>query len=99
MAEEVFSAHDYRPARLREPEDTNLLLASVASGRGIAFLPSSFAAVHRPGVVYRRLAADIEKRFTVELKLVCRTGEKRSVVLAAWAVLAKGLKKRPRVRR
>ena len=99
MAEEVFSAHDYRPARLREPEDTNLLLASVASGRGIAFLPSSFAAVHRPGVVYRRLTPDIEACFAVELKLVRRAGEKRAVVLAAWTVLAKELNKRPRVKR
>lgn len=99
MAEEVFSAHDYRPARLREPEDTNLILASVASGRGIAFLPSSFAAVHRPGVIYRRLAPDIEKRFAVELKLVRRAQEKRPVVLAAWAALAVELKKRPRVKR
>lgn len=98
MAEEIFSAHEYRPARLREPEDTNLLLASVASGRGIAFLPSSFAAVHRPGVVYRRLAPDIEKSFGVELRLVRRVEEKRSVVLAAWTVLATELKKRPRVR-
>lgn len=98
MAEEVFSAHDYRPVRLREPEDTNLLLASVAAGRGIAFLPASFAAVLRPGVVYRRLATDVEKRFAVDLKLVRRTEEKRSVVLAAWKVLATGLRKQRRVK-
>jgi len=51
----VFDRHGYAPALLEEPEDHHVLLAAVASGRGVALLPSSFAAIRRHGVTYRPL--------------------------------------------
>lgn len=53
--EAIFARHGFRPNRLRKPADHHVLLAGVAAGRGLALLPSSFAAIRRLGVVYRRL--------------------------------------------
>jgi DNA-binding transcriptional LysR family regulator len=51
----VFERHGYAPALLEEPEDHHVLLAAVASGRGVALLPASFAALRRAGVIYKPL--------------------------------------------
>jgi DNA-binding transcriptional LysR family regulator len=51
----VFERHRYAPPLLEEPEDHHVLLAAVASGRGVALLPASFAAIRRHGVVYKPL--------------------------------------------
>jgi DNA-binding transcriptional LysR family regulator len=51
----VFERHGYAPSLLEEPEDHHVLLAAVASGRGVALLPASFAAIRREGVTYRPL--------------------------------------------
>jgi len=52
----VFDAHGFAPRFVREPEDHHVLLAEVATGRGVALLPSSFTALRRTGVAYRPLA-------------------------------------------
>lgn len=51
----IFAAHDFAPTMLKEPADHHVLLASVAAGRGLAFLPRSFNALKLAGVSYRRL--------------------------------------------
>lgn len=51
----VFQRHGYAPALLEEPQDHHVLLAGVASGRGVAMLPASFAAIRRDGVSYKAL--------------------------------------------
>lgn len=51
----VFARHDFAPARVREPTDHHVLLAEVASGRAVAFLPKSFSSLQRRGVAYRSL--------------------------------------------
>jgi DNA-binding transcriptional LysR family regulator len=52
----IFASHGFAPAKLREPSDHHVLLGDVASGRGMALLPQSFAGLKRSGVVYRKLA-------------------------------------------
>ena len=56
----VFERHGYAPALLEEPEDHHVLLAAVASGRGVALLPASFAAIRRDGVIYKPLREGTE---------------------------------------
>ncbi|EGI75808.1 LysR family transcriptional regulator [Hylemonella gracilis] len=51
----VFAHHGFAPRKVKEPTDHHVLLADVASGRGIALLPSSFAGLRRAGVSYRTL--------------------------------------------
>ena len=56
----MFERHGYEPSLLEEPEDHHVLLAAVASGRGVALLPASFAAIRRKGVTYRPLREGAE---------------------------------------
>lgn len=53
--ERVFARHGFAPRRLSEPPDHHVLLSSIVAGRGIALVPSSFAALRRAGVAYRPL--------------------------------------------
>ncbi|WP_240980057.1 LysR family substrate-binding domain-containing protein [Ramlibacter agri] len=56
----VFERHGFAPPLLEEPEDHHVLLAAVASGRGVALLPASFAAIRRDGVTYKPLREGAE---------------------------------------
>lgn len=51
----VFTAHGFKARTVREPLDHHVLLAGVASGRALAFVPASFQAIRRAGVTYRHL--------------------------------------------
>ena len=66
---EVFARHGFRPAMLREPDDHHVLLAEIASNKGVALLPSSFRALRRPGVAYRWLAEGAELSLGIALAL------------------------------
>ena len=52
----IFARHGLALRKLREPVDHHVLLAEVASGRGMALLPKSFAGLRKKGVAYRSLA-------------------------------------------
>lgn len=51
----VFRKHGFAPRFLLEPHDHHVLLSDVAAGKGMALLPTSFAAISRSGVAYRKL--------------------------------------------
>ncbi|NVD72879.1 LysR family transcriptional regulator [Duganella sp. BJB1802] len=51
----VFRKHGFAPRFLLEPHDHHVLLSDVAAGKGMALLPTSFAAISRTGVAYRKL--------------------------------------------
>jgi len=52
----IFARHGLALRKLREPTDHHVLLAEVASGRGLALLPRSFVSLRKAGVAYRSLA-------------------------------------------
>jgi DNA-binding transcriptional LysR family regulator len=56
----VFALHNFEPKTIKEPLDHHVLLAGVADGRALALLPSSFIAIKRAGVSYRRLREGAE---------------------------------------
>jgi DNA-binding transcriptional LysR family regulator len=72
----VFNRHGFAPLVLEEPQDHHVLLAQVASGRGIALLPESFATLRRPGVRYKALAEGDELHVGIGLA----TAPERSAV-------------------
>jgi DNA-binding transcriptional LysR family regulator len=75
----VFRRHGFTPAFVREPQDHHVLLSDVAAGKGVALLPSSFAALRRTGVAYRALAEGDE--LAVGLGLVVADGHPAGAVL------------------
>jgi LysR family transcriptional regulator, benzoate and cis,cis-muconate-responsive activator of ben and cat genes len=80
--ERVFESEGYRAPRLTEPQDFNALLAMVAASEGLGVCPASMRAATRAGVVYRRFVPELERRLTVDIQLVSRTGEERKEVLS-----------------
>lgn len=81
--QQVFSRHGFAAPKLREPADHHVLLAEVASGRGMALLPRSFTALRRPGVVYRALAEG--EALAVGIGLATRRAGSRCAMLIAAA--------------
>lgn len=75
--EQVFARHDYRPLRLREPDDHVQLLSRIGAGDGAAFLPTLRTSVRHPNVVYRPLVPDIAARLLVPIYLIWRDHEQR----------------------
>lgn len=77
----VFQRHGYAPALLEEPHDHHVLLAGVASGRGVALLPASFAAIRRNGVSYKLLREGSELNVGIGLATTMDRGDVRKFVL------------------
>ena len=68
--EEVFAKLGAAPGRrLTEPADHHLLLAEVANGRGIGFIPKSMTKVRRAGATFRPLK---EREFWIGFGLAYR---------------------------
>ena len=78
----VFRHHGFAPATRREPVDPHVLLAEVASGRGIALVPATFTALRRRGVVYRQLAEGEELSVGIGLAVPADRPELRPLLLA-----------------
>ena len=74
--EEVFAKLGHAPSRrLTEPADHHLLLAEVANGRGIGFIPKSMTKVRRAGATFRPLK---EKEFWIGFGLAYRNAQHTS---------------------
>jgi DNA-binding transcriptional LysR family regulator len=74
--EEVFARLGHAPSRrLTEPEDHHLLLAEVANGRGIGFIPKSMTKVRRAGAIFRPLK---EREFWIGFGLAYRNAQRAS---------------------
>jgi DNA-binding transcriptional LysR family regulator len=93
--EEVFVGSGFNPVRRPEPEDHAELLASVASGAGMAFLPTSMRAASHTGVTYVPLSPAYQARLFIQLQLVWRTEESRADVLGTVALILRCCGQRP----
>jgi DNA-binding transcriptional LysR family regulator len=90
----VFNRHGFAPRTLPEPVDQHVLLAAVAAGRGVAFLPSSFRALKRDGVRYLALREGTD--MSVGIGLAVSPGAEQ---LAARLLAVVASERRPRVSR
>lgn len=81
LFETVFARHDYRPQRLREPDDHVQLLSRIGAGEGAAFLPALRTSVQHPNVDYRPLDDEICQRLRVPIYLIWRETEMRPAIL------------------
>jgi DNA-binding transcriptional LysR family regulator len=77
----VFERHGFAPTLLEEPEDHHVLLAAVASGRGVSLLPASFAAIRRDGVIYKPLRESAELYVGIGLATSADRSDVRQFVL------------------
>lgn len=73
--------------RLKEPEDSLVMLSHIARGKGFALLPQSKCTFNQPGLCYRPLADSAAQRLNIDLYAVIRADEKRPSVRDAQAML------------
>lgn len=78
--EQVFAHHQYRPPRLREPDDHVLLLSRIGAGEGATFLPTLRTSVRHPNVVYRSLAPEISDQLQIPIYVIWRDHDARPEV-------------------
>lgn len=70
--EQVFAHHQYRPPRLREPDDHVQLLSRIGAGEGATFLPTLRTSVRHTNVVYRALTPEISDQLQIPIYVIWR---------------------------
>lgn len=70
--EQVFAHYEYRPPRLREPDDHVQLLSRIGAGEGATFLPTLRTSVRHPNVVYRSLVPEIADQLQIPIYVIWR---------------------------
>nr|WP_298374900.1 LysR family transcriptional regulator [uncultured Halomonas sp.] len=79
--ETLFDQMGFSAPRKPEPQEHVDLLARIAAGEGMGFLPSSMKAASRTGVVYRAFTDSIEARLSMDIHLIWRANEQNEAVL------------------
>lgn len=70
--EHVFAQYEYRPPRLREPDDHVQLLSRIGAGEGTTFLPTLRTSVRHHNVVYRPLTPQISDQLQIPIYVIWR---------------------------
>jgi len=81
--ERYFSTLNLTLTRVREPDDSLLMLSHIARGKGFALLPQSKCTFHQSGLCYRPLTDAAAGSLAIDLYAAVRADEKRDAVLAA----------------
>ncbi|MFZ1871789.1 MAG: LysR family transcriptional regulator [Chania sp.] len=69
--------------RQSEPDDSLIMLANIARGKGMALMPQSMCVSTREGLCYRKLEPEANEKLNIDVYLVVRLDEKRANVLNA----------------
>ncbi|HGM5491713.1 TPA: LysR family transcriptional regulator [Serratia fonticola] len=67
--------------RKSEPDDSLIMLANIARGKGIALMPKSMCVSTREGLCYRNLDRKTNENLNIDVYLAVRQDENRSSVL------------------
>lgn len=67
--------------RKPEPDDSLIMLANIARGKGIALMPQSMCISTREGLCYRSLDKETNEKLNIDVYLAVRQDENRSNVL------------------
>lgn len=69
--------------RKSEPDDSLIMLANIARGKGIALMPQSMCVSTREGLCYRYLDREANEKLNIDVYLAVRQDENRGNVLSA----------------
>nr|WP_244987218.1 LysR family transcriptional regulator [Winslowiella toletana] len=74
--------------RVREPEDSLVLLSGIARGKGIALLPRSMCSFNQQGLCYRQLTDEAAQTLNIDVYVATCKNEKRELVINGIQTLA-----------
>ncbi|CAQ85866.1 MULTISPECIES: LysR family transcriptional regulator [Photorhabdus] len=67
--------------RIPKPDDSLIMLANIAKGKGMALMPQSMCVSMREGLCYRKLDKSDNEQLNIDIYLVIRSNEHRDNVL------------------
>ena len=73
--------------RLKEPDDSLVMLTHIARGKGVALMPQSKCTFNQEGLCYRELTDDESQHLNIDIYAATRLNEKRETVLNALDML------------
>lgn len=75
--------------KVKEPDDSLVMLTHIARGKGFALMPQSKCTFNQEGLCYRELADQESQKLNIDIYAATRLNEKREAVLNAQEVLSK----------
>lgn len=85
--ENYFEKLNFKLKRVKEPDDSLVMLSHIARGKGFALMPQSKCTFHQEGLCYRELTDHESDRLNIDIYAAIRNGERRKVVLEAQNIL------------
>lgn len=73
--------------RVKEPDDSLVMLTQIVKGKGIALMPQSKCTFNQEGLCYRKLTDLESQKLNIDVYIATRLDEKREAVLNAQDVL------------
>lgn len=86
--ERYFATLSIALKRAREPEDSLLMLAHIARGKGFALMPQSKCTFNQTGLCYRPLNDDAAKQLAIDVYAAIRADETHAAVVNALIALS-----------
>lgn len=81
--EAYFDQLQFPLKRVKEPDDSLVMLTHIARGKGIALMPQSKCTFNQEGLCYRELTDDESQTLNIDVYAATRLDEKREVILNA----------------
>ncbi|WP_408672860.1 LysR family transcriptional regulator [Xenorhabdus szentirmaii] len=79
--EKYFQRLPFLLQRRKEPDDSLMMLSSVARGKGMALMPRSMCTFNQEGLCYRELTDDAAQCLNIDVYAAIRKNETRDVVI------------------
>lgn len=86
--ERYFATLSVTLSRVREPEDSLLMLSHIARGKGFALMPQSKCTFNQTGLCYRPLTDAAARQLAIDVYAVVRADENNAAVLNALSLLS-----------
>ncbi len=86
--ERYFATLSVTLKRLREPDDSLLMLSHIARGKGFALMPQSKCTFNQAGLCYRPLTEGAAQQLAIDVYAAIRADEKNAAVLDALNALS-----------
>ncbi|MBK4727256.1 LysR family transcriptional regulator [Pantoea agglomerans] len=76
--------------RVKEPDDSLVLLSSIARGKGMTLMPQSMCTFHQQGLCYRTLTDDAAQSLNIDVYVATRKNDTREWVINGIQLLTVG---------
>ncbi|EEH67455.1 MULTISPECIES: LysR family transcriptional regulator [Acinetobacter] len=87
--EKYFQSLPFELKKIKEPDDSLVMLARISKGRGFALLPKSLCSFFQEGLAYRSLSHEDAMALNIDVYVAIRNNENKKNVLDAYQSLTR----------